>query len=119
VTSATPATTQPVAKAADKPSTVESRIAAHRARAAAAAVPKSTKPDAFIEVDEWNGEYAEVAVAGQRHSLPGAKFYVKSGTYKLTVQNDSVEFPCQVTLTPGKALHVHVSLERRSCTPDK
>ena len=84
VTSATPATTQPVAKAADKPSTVESRIAAHRARAAAAAVPKSTKPDAFIEVDEWNGEYAEVAVAGQRHSLPGAKFYVKSGTYKLT-----------------------------------
>ncbi|HEY6038098.1 MAG TPA: serine/threonine-protein kinase [Kofleriaceae bacterium] len=112
---ATATTVAPVAKkTTDKPVTVETRIAAHRAHVAAPAKPAK---DAFITVDEWNGEYAEVSVDGQTHSLPGAKFYVSAGTYKLEIQNDdNVEFACRVTLTPGQAVHVHVSLEHRKCT---
>ena len=120
VTSTTPPEAQapvvaPVAKkTTDKPATVETRIAAHRAHVAAP--PKAAK-DAFITVDERRGEYADVTVDGQTRSLPGAKFYVSAGTYKLEIQNDdNVDFACRVTLTSGQAVHVHVSLEHRKCT---
>ena len=110
VTEPTPAPPAPVK---EQPATLATRIANHRAHVA---VPPKAVKDAFIVVDEWNGEYAEVSVDGQTHSLPGAKFSVSAGTYKLEIQNDNVEFACRVTLTPGKAVHVHVSLEHRSCT---
>jgi serine/threonine protein kinase len=117
VTAATPATTQPVAKADDKPATVETRIAHHREHAVAAATKAPAKPDAFVQVDEGNGngDYADASIGGQAHSIP-AKFYVASGPYKLLIQNDSVKFVCRGTLTPGQARHVHVSLENRSCS---
>ena len=113
VTATTPEATQPVASATDKPATVETRIA-HRREHAAVAPKAPAKADAFIHVDEWNGFYADASIAGQSHSIP-ANFYVASGSYKLLIQNDNVKFPCWVKLTPGKALHVHVSLENRSC----
>ena len=120
VTSTTPPEAQapvvaPVAKkTTDKPATVETRIAAHRAHVAA---PAKAAKDAFITVDERRGEYADVTVDGQTRSLPGAKFYVAAGTYKLEIQNDdNVDFACRVTLTSGQAVHVHVSLEHRKCT---
>jgi serine/threonine protein kinase len=115
VTATTPATS----KSGDKPATVETRIANRRAHAAAGAAKlaakSSAKPDAFIEVDEWRGEYAEVTIAGQTHSMPGAKFNLAANTYKLVIQNDNVKFACWVTLAPGSAHHVHVFLEHRSC----
>jgi serine/threonine protein kinase len=121
VTAATAATTQPVAKPEtktdDKPATVETRIAHHREHAMAAASKPAPKADAFVQVDErnGNGDYADASIAGQAHSIP-AKFYVASGPYKLLIQNDTVKFVCRGTLTPGQALHVHVSLENRQCS---
>ncbi|HET9987372.1 MAG TPA: serine/threonine-protein kinase [Kofleriaceae bacterium] len=115
------ATTQPAAKSDDKPATLETRIANHRTHiattgSAAKTTTKSpAKADAFIQVDEWNGEYAQARIGTQSHDGLPAKFYVAAGSYTLTIQNDNVEFTCRVTLTPGKALHVHVSLENRSC----
>jgi len=109
-----PDVTEPTpAPAKQKTTTVETRIANRRAHVAA---PAKLAKDATITVDEWNGEYADVTVDGQQHSLPGAKFHVSAGTYKLEIQSESVEFACRVTLTPGQAVHVHVSLEHRKCT---
>jgi serine/threonine protein kinase len=96
-------------------SSLESKLAARRVASAKAASKKSNA-ESFLQVDEWNGEYANISIGGQSHDTPGAKFYLAAGPYTLIVHNDAEKFTCHVTLDPGKSLHIHVSLENRSCS---
>jgi len=100
--------------AAGSGSSLESKLAARRVASSKAATKKTG--EAVLQVDEWNGEYANIAIGGQSHDTPGAKFYLPSGPYTLVVHNDAEKFTCHVTLDPGKTLHIHVSLENRSCS---
>jgi hypothetical protein len=70
----------------------------------------------FLQVDEWNGEYASISIDGQSHDTPGAKFYLPAGTYTMTVRNDTEQFKCPEKLEAGKSRHIHVSLENQQCT---
>jgi serine/threonine protein kinase len=117
------ATTKPDVKPDTKPeaaagtgsgSSLESKLAARRVASTKAATKKTG--EAFLQVDEWNGEYANISIGGQSHDTPGAKFYLAAGPYTLIVHNDAEKFTCHVSLDPGKSLHIHVSLENRSCS---
>jgi serine/threonine protein kinase len=70
----------------------------------------------FLQVDEWNGEYASITIDGQSHDTPGAKFYLPAGTYTMTVRNDTEQFKCKETFEAGKSRHIHVSLENQQCS---
>jgi type IV secretory pathway VirB10-like protein len=112
-------------KSADEGSgeSLESKIAARRiAQAKLAASPTNKTPaashkgaDATVQVDERDGEYANITLNGQSHDTPGAKFTLAPGTYTLIVRNDSEKFTCQVRLDPGRVVRMHVSLERHTC----
>ncbi|MEO8839981.1 MAG: serine/threonine-protein kinase [Kofleriaceae bacterium] len=88
------------------------------APAGTAKTPSSShgNSQSFLQVDEWNGEYASITIAGQSHDTPGAKFYLPAGTYTMQVHNDTEQFKCKETVEAGKSRHVHVSLENQQCS---
>ena len=101
-------------------SSLETKAAAARRIATSTKTPSSSHGNgqSFLQVDEWNGEYANIRIGGQEHDTPGAKFYLAAGTYSMIVKNDTQTFKCKVTLDSGKSRHMHVSWENQQCSSD-
>ncbi len=105
----------PARTTAARPESLESKIASARHARAAKPAVKPRAAEAFLQVDEWNGEYASIAIGGKSNETPGAKFSLPSGSYSLLVRNGHDRFTCRVSLEPGQSRHLHVSMENRSC----
>ncbi|MFT3696192.1 MAG: protein kinase [Kofleriaceae bacterium] len=104
---------------------LEARIAQGRNKTKAATPPVASndavkssakKGAAVLQVDAENAEYANIRINSESHDTPTAKFNLAAGTYKLVVSNETEKFTCHVTLDPGQVLHMHVSMEDRSCS---
>jgi serine/threonine protein kinase len=121
------AKSQPPKTDSEKTESLESKLASQRSKSASAKPTVTARPtptkgargtgEAFIQFEEWNGGYMNVSVGGQSSSTPRPKFYVAAGAYTVVIRdNDNEKFTCRVSLEPGMARHVHVSLEERSCS---